>query len=130
MKIKIIFNIKNRKLDLNGINLWELNNSAVSQLSQQFLQNQPSFSQKGLIIRSHFSTDKTQTLATTIPFNRNWLILDNGHLVKKKLFANTFLSIQITKGKHDLKLVYVPFALIIGVIISLFTLIFLKKRKC
>lgn len=129
-KIKITFNIKNRKLDLNGINLWELNNPAVSQLSQQFLQNQPSFSQKGLIIRSHFSTDKTQTLATTIPFNRNWLILDNGHLVKKKLFANTFLSIQITKGKHDLKLVYVPFALIIGVIISLFTLIFLKKRKC
>lgn len=45
-KIKITFNIKNRKLDLNGINLWELNNSAVSQLSQQFLQNQPSFFQK------------------------------------------------------------------------------------
>ena len=130
-KIRINFILKNKFLDLSAANLWSLKTKQLKQILQQFKKQQPSTYQPAslLISSSNFYTANKKDLASTIPYSNNWLIFDKQHLLKKKVFANTFLSATLTKGRHHLVLVYVPFAFLIGCVISLITLFISKNYK-
>lgn len=128
--LHITFNLKNNSLNLADLNLWQIDKQKLNQFMQKFLNNQPKFIQDTPISFSlNVKSASNKTLATTIPYSKNWLILDNGHLSKLSLFANTFLSTKLKKGNHRITLLYVPFALICGIILTIITAIILRKKK-
>lgn len=137
-RIQITITLKKGNLDLTAANLWRLNTEKLNAATTAFKKNQPQFKQtSALTIKStSFSTKKKMTMNSTIPTSFNWLVLDNGKIIhkNKKAFANTFLSFSLTKGKHQITLIYIPWLLLIGLIISLstlgITLRLIKKRAC
>ncbi len=126
--LKIKFVLKATNLDLSDLKLWQLNLNEMDKVLTRFNQNQPITHQVNpLLLRTNsFSTKETKILNTTIPYSKNWLIFDNGNLLHKGLFANTFLSAKLQKGSHQLIFIYIPFALLLGILISLMSLVFLK----
>lgn len=133
-RIQIAITLKKDNLNLNASNLWRLDTEKLTQTIQSFKQKQPKFTQPlALVLKSnHFSTDKKMTMNSTIPNSFNWLILDNRKIISKNktLFANAFLNFELKQGKHQITLIYVPWIFIIGMIISLLSLLILKKFYC
>lgn len=125
-RIQIAITLKKDDLNLNAANLWRLNTAKLNKEISTFQKNQPQFKQNGLtIVSNKFSTTKEMTMNSTIPYNFNWLIFDNGKMISKNkvLFMNAFLSFQLTKGQHQLTLIYVPWILLIGIFITIFTIV-------
>lgn len=131
-RIHVVFTLKNNELNLNAANLWRINTKNLEQAMTAFKKKQPHFKQASALMlkSSSFTTKKTATMNSTIPNNFNWLVLDNGHIVHKNktLFMNAFLNFKLKKGKHQITLIYIPWLFLFGIIISLFTLIYLYKN--
>lgn len=132
-RIQIVITLKKDSLDLNTANLWRLNTDQLNQELTSFKQKQPTFKQtSALTIKSsHFATSQKMTMNSTIPVSHNWLVLDNGKIIhhNQQLFVDAFLSFKLTKGKHQITLIYIPWMLLIGLVISLITLIFLLRLR-
>ncbi|KRO14475.1 YfhO family protein [Lactobacillus helveticus] len=133
-RIQIEITLKKDNLDLNAANLWRLDTPKLVQEMRSFKQNQPQFTQQSaLVLKSnHFSTNKKMTMKSTIPNSFNWLVLDNGKILRKNkiLFADAFLNFNLNQGNHQITLIYIPWIFIIGLIISLISvLIFIKINK-
>lgn len=128
-KLTLTFILRNKQLDLNGADLWLLKITKLNRDLRRFKQDQPRFYQPRALelTSSKFRTKKKTRLASTIPASYNWLIFDRGHLLKQEKYNQTFLSVKLTPGKHQIKLVYLPFAFLIGLLISLITLFLVKK---
>ncbi|GAA2906749.1 YfhO family protein [Enterococcus pseudoavium] len=60
------------------------------------------------------TTQKTQTLITTIPYDEGWSAKIDGKKVKTKAFQNAFVSIHVPKGQHKVTFTYLPKGLIAG----------------
>lgn len=132
-RLQITIDLKKDKLNLNGVNFWRLNTQKLTQIMHNFRQKQPDFRQtSALVIKSNsFTTKKNMTLASTIPNNFNWLVLDNGKIASKnkKLFMNAFLNIKLSPGKHQIILIYIPWIFLLGILVSLLSLIILLISK-
>ncbi|MBN2756490.1 MAG: YfhO family protein, partial [Bacteroidales bacterium] len=67
---------------------------------------------------------KTKLLFLTIPFDEGWKITDNGKKRKLSRVNFGFTGIILSKGKHELKLEYVPGYYYVSSIVSIFFMIF------
>lgn len=121
---------KESGLNLQDIHLWQINTRLLKKEALLFRAKQPSFHLTSpLVITSKkFQTKKEQDLVTTIPDSANWLVFDHHRLLKKEQFANTFLAAHLPKGKHQLTIIYLPFAFLISLLISLATLLILLLK--
>lgn len=132
-RIQIVFTLKNNDLNLNAANLWRLDTNKLEHQIATFKKQQPRFKQiSALVIKSNnFTTTKNMTMNSTIPYNYNWLVLDNHKIVHKNktLFMNTFLSFKLTKGQHQITLIYIPWVLLIGLLVTLITSGLILKIK-
>lgn len=131
IKIKIVFLLKQKQLDLNSANLWAINIPKLKQEVQHFKQKQPRIYQPNALTvqTSTFTTRQKQRMVSSIPYSDNWLIFDHNHLVHKKKYNQTFLSCTLNRGHHRIKLVYIPFAFLIGILLSLLSLGIIKKQS-
>ena len=130
--IKIVFTLNSENINLNGIRVLQFREDEFNKIIRKFNQKQPVTHQTSPIsLTLDYTTQKNEILNSTIPYSENWLIFDNGKLLKKQKFAHTFLSATLKKGTHHLTLVYVPIAFIIGLIISIISviLLFIFKPK-
>lgn len=127
--LHIVFNLKNPTLNLSELSLWHLQTAKLNKAMKKFNKSSKIKQINPIVLSALVKTSKSQTLATTIPYSKNWLIINNGHLLKTHLFADTFLSVHLNKGSHQIIFIYVPFALLIGIILSVITLIILRKKK-
>lgn len=118
---------KENSLNLQAIHLWQINTNLLNKEARLFRTKQPQFHLTSpLVITSEkFQTKKGHGLITTIPDSANWLIIDRHQLLKKEQFANTFVAAHLPKGRHQLTIVYLPFAFLIGLFVSLVTLLIL-----
>lgn len=127
LKLKIVFTLKHQSLDLSDLKLVELNTKAMKNYLSLIKQNQPKlYAKSALVLQTNSFNNGNQALLTTIPYSKNWLIFDHGRLLKTSKFADTFLQAKIKQGKHQLLLIYVPWMLLIGLLISLLSLIAIK----
>lgn len=130
--IKIVFNLNTENINLNGIRVLQFREDEFNKIIHKFNQKQPVTHQTSPIsLNLDYTAQKNKTLNSTIPYSKNWLILDNGKLLKTHKFAQTFLSTTLKKGAHHLTLVYVPIAFLIGLIISIIStmILFIFKPK-
>ncbi|KRM40350.1 ABC superfamily ATP binding cassette transporter [Lactobacillus hamsteri DSM 5661 = JCM 6256] len=126
--VKISFTLKENNLNLNTANIWCLNTIKMNRILTRFNQKQPRTYQKNSLVlqTSTFKIKENKIFASSIPYSPNWFIFDHGKLVHKRLFANTFLSTKLAQGTHRLTFVYLPIAFLIGILISLISLVYLK----
>lgn len=127
-KISINFVLKQQYLDLSQIKIFRLNTIKMTQILNRFNKNQPKIKQTTALSLSSnaFSTKQDKRLLTTIPYSKNWLIFDRGKKLTVKSYLGTFLSANLSKGKHQLTFIYVPWVFIVGILLSLVSLIILK----
>lgn len=132
--IKLIFELKNNDLDLNQASLWRLNSNFGTTINK-FNRIQPHTKQRNsLMLQTNKFVAQNKVIKTTIPYSNNWLVFDNGRLQQSSLFADTFLQSTLNKTRqHRLTFIYIPWAFLIGIFISVTTLIAIsvanKKRE-
>lgn len=78
--------------------------------------------QNGLTVASN-GFKANGTMATTIPYSRNWRVYDNGKQLKVTRWGHAMLSFKLTSGTHKLTFKYVPTEFYLGALISLLGLI-------
>ncbi|MBP2056861.1 putative membrane protein YfhO [Lactobacillus colini] len=126
--IHINFILHTSSINLTNAKIWRLNTTKLQSALKDYNKDQPvtyQTSPLSLKLTVNNSNNSNQRLASTIPFSNNWLIFDNGHLVKKQLWASTFLSFKLRPGIHHINLIYIPFAFLTGLLISIVVLILL-----
>lgn len=126
--LTISLSLKQQNLITDGLQLYSLNSQQLNQVLTNFKKKQPKVIQRNalLIQTSTFSNKNASRLLTTIPLSKNWLIFDHGKRLKSGSYAKTFLAASLTKGQHQLRLIYIPWLFLIGILISLCTIITLK----
>ncbi|MCZ3622663.1 YfhO family protein [Lactobacillus mulieris] len=122
-KIVLSFTLLKNKVNLANIIIWELNSKHLTTTLTKLKKNQPIVKETkaGTIETSTFTTSGNQTLRTSIPYDNNWTIYDNGKKINYTKFTNTFLEIQLVDGKHKIKFVYVPHQFYLGLLLSVIT---------
>lgn len=128
-KIRITFIFKQKQIDLNSANLWAINMPKLTRALASFRKRQPQIYQPNSLTvqTSSFKTRKRQIMASSIPYSYNWLVFDKNHLLHKEKYNQTFVSFNLAKGSHQIKLIYIPWALLIGILLSLLSLCIIKK---
>ena len=132
--VKITFTLHHKELYLGNALIWQFNQTKFNQVLKSYLKKQPQIKQtSALSLSFNFKAKSRETLKSTIPYSSAWLVYDNHHLIQTKPFAHTFLSFDLKPGYHQIKLIYLPLTLLIGMLISLIALIIfiiiLSKRK-
>ena len=76
--------------------------------------------------------NENQKLILTIPYDKNWNIYVDNQKINYNDIGDMFITFDINKGYHQIKLIYSPKYIIIGYIISIFGIILLKIyfKKC
>lgn len=84
-------------------------------------------------IIGNITSEENQMVFTTLSYDKGYKVYVDGKKIKTKKVLDTFLAFDITKGKHDIKIVYVPEKLTLGIIVSVSSLLillgFLYKSK-
>lgn len=129
----ISFVMHHETIDLSELKLWQIDIRALNQRLTDFNSQQPKIHQLGdlSLISNPFVTKSAVNLASSIPYSKNWLIYD---LKQNKLLTispayHAFLGTNLQEGKHQLLLIYLPFTFLIGILASLFTLLFIKLHN-
>lgn len=87
------------------------------------------------IITGHINNNESGILTLNIPYNDGWKCYIDGEETKIMKIDEAFMGIALNKGKHYIRLVFLPPLLIIGFVISITCLLleivmfFYKKYK-
>ena len=77
------------------------------------------------MIEGTITAEDNQTAFTTISYDKGWMVYVDGKEVKTKKVANVFLSFNVPKGTHKIKIIYYPYKMKLGLIISMVSIIIL-----
>lgn len=128
--VHVTFTLKNHTLDLSTARLWTFDTTYYSRVMKHYLKNQPTIYQTSpLSLNFNYHANQNTHFASTLPYSRNWLIFDNGKKITSNYWHKAFLSFNLSKGNHHISLIYIPYALLIGTLISLLTLAFMLIFK-
>ena len=94
--------------------------AAMGQLKTNKIENVHS---KGNIITGTIDAGIGGTLFTTIPYDDGFSIYVDGEKTKYDKALNTFISLELSPGTHDIKFIYTPPGLIPGIIIMCISLL-------
>ncbi len=129
LAIKLTFS--SPSLNLTTIKLWRLKQRALHQRLKHYRLAQPTTYEVNPLQLSvtPFMLKRTEIVNSTIPWSANWLVFDHGHLLKTQRFLHTFVAAKLAPGKHHLTYCYLPRELLVGLLISLLTLLVWLKFK-
>ena len=77
------------------------------------------------LIEGNVDVKKNNLMFTSIAYDEGWKVLVDGKEVKTKKLANSYLGFEIKKGKHNIKMVYYPKYMKLGLVISMISLFIL-----
>ncbi len=75
-------------------------------------------------LEGKINLDKSSKIFLNIPYDEGWNLLVDGEKIKLNPILNTLTSFELPSGNHTLTLTYTPKYSILGIIISLITLLF------
>lgn len=119
--LTIDFHIKNTAEYIDDVQIYRLNRTALSELSETVRESAPKFTFDG---RRSFTiqleaADTARTLMTTIPFDRGWNVT-LGNAAIEPIAVEGFLAVPIPAGRGGvLRLTFEPPLLWLGTVISL-----------
>ncbi len=74
-------------------------------------------------IEGTIDTQKTGVMLTSIPYEKGWTLYVDGEKVKTQEAMEVFISAELTKGTHSIRLEYTPQGFVPGVVIAVISLI-------
>ncbi len=95
-----------------------LNSDRFENMMKTIKKNGVSFETSGRTSEAEVELSKDQVVLTTIPFDKGWRAYIDGKRVEIPTFKDAFLALPVPKGKHTVKLVFLPEGFRIG--LSLF----------
>lgn len=121
---------------LYGILIAKINNNELNKLVKYTNDNSFDITEiKDGYIRGSIELGTDQVLFSSIPFDKNWKVYDNGKRVSPENYAG-FMGLDLGEGMHDLKFEYFPEEIIPGICITCFSWVILlfvyllsRKRK-
>ncbi len=129
-KIKIDIYVNDKKIDNYYIATFNTKNYDYLLENSKKLDNIKI--NKNTIIGDILVEKENQELMLTIPYDKNWNIYIDNKKIDYNDVAEMFISFNINKGYHQIKLVYFPKYIIIGCIISILGILLSKIyfKKC
>ena len=119
------------KKDINDVKLYMFNTDLIKEFKNntdelEIIKN------TGNYIKGKIDVKKDSTLMLTIPYEKGWTIYVDNKKVNYYEVLNTFIGIDINKGRHTVELKYETPGLKLGIIISLIslsTLLIISRKK-
>lgn len=74
-------------------------------------------------IKGGINTSEDSMFLMTIPYDKGWSIKVDGKKVEQKPALSALTAIDVTKGEHEIEMIYIPQGMIIGAIVSVISLI-------
>lgn len=81
------------------------------------------FNVEGRQAIANINSEEDQVVFTTIPYDKGWKAYIDGERVEIPTFKDAFLAIPVPKGKHTLKLVFLPQGIIVGSILFIISIL-------
>lgn len=123
--VAIQFNMKKQAMWMQNVSLYQLNGRLFKR-DVQLLKRSPLkiTSYRANQIKGTVTIRKgQQLLMTTIPFANGWHVKADHQKIQPIKVAGNFMAIPLKPGTHQVVMTYIPPLLILGVIISMSTLI-------
>lgn len=111
--------VRDQLLRLTRAEVYSLDISALAQWTQK-LQKQAAqnIQIRGSTITMHVQAEAGQRLLTTIPYDKGWHAEIDGQPAAVTPFQNTFIELPLSEGTHEIKLVFRPRGLTLGLVIT------------
>ena len=133
--IRIIFNIDREKIETNKIKVSFLNYEKFNKIVKEINENKVDINDykkdNNLIFK--VNTNENTQLKTFIPYDKGWKVYVDGEKVETKKMFDTFISVDLEKGKHEIEFIFIPRGLILGSVVTclsiILLIIYLKKSN-
>ena len=114
--------------------VWALDQEALREALERVNRARVTSVESSGRVRLTVETDRDRTLATTIPAEGGWRVWVDGERVDTGVWLNTFLSVDIPAGAHEVELRYTAPGLVPGLALGLVSaaglaLAYIKRRK-
>lgn len=108
-----------------------LNSDRFEKMMQTIQKKGIPFETSGRTAEAKVNLPKDQVVLTTIPFDKGWKAYIDGKRVEIPTFKEAFLALPVPKGKHTVKLVFLPegFRIGISLFVSCILLFILYNRR-
>ncbi|MDD3341043.1 MAG: YfhO family protein [Bacilli bacterium] len=134
-KQKVVLEIKDfNKQNQNEFYLYTLNIEKYNKIIERLKENSLEItSMQKNKVEGNLHVDKDKMLLMTIPYSKNFTAYIDGKEVETKAIFDTFLGIQVPKGKHHITFIYkdntVWYGVILSGLASVLTIFYLKQDK-
>ena len=114
--------------------VWTLDQGALQEALDRVNRARVTSVESGGRVRLTAETDRGRTLATTIPAENGWRAYVDGQRVETGVWLNTFLSVDIPAGTHEVELRYIAPGLAPGLALGLISaaglaLVYVLRRR-
>ncbi len=111
--------VRDQLLRLTRAEVYSLDISALAQWTQK-LQKQAAQNIQihGATITMHVQAEAGQRLLTTVPYDKGWHAEIDGQPAAVTPFQNTFIELPLSEGTHEIKLIFRPRGLTLGLVIT------------
>ena len=119
--------------------VYKVNTEENEKVSKNLMNNQMTINDfSASSFSGNVSLNDNQLLFTTIPYDKGWHVYENGTELKTVMVANAFVGVDAGAGEHTLVFRYIPEGFVLGLIISIISLIifvivcisyYIKKNK-
>ena len=74
-------------------------------------------------VTGQIKVDKSSVLFASIPYEKGWKVYVDGKATNYEKVIDEFVGIRLPRGKHNIKMIYYPHHLKLGILISIISLI-------
>ena len=132
---KIIIKSNLSKTELNSLKWYQINYDKYIETINELKKNEFSITKynKDNHIEGNIDVNNDKNvLLLTIPYDKGWNIYVDDNKVNYDICFDSFICLDLDKGKHNIKMNYVPSGFIVGLIISslafIVTIIYIRKK--
>ena len=132
---KIIIKSNLSKTELNSLKWYQINYDKYIETINELKKNEFNITKynKDNHIEGNINVNNDKNvLLLTIPYDKGWNIYVDDNKVNYDICFDSFICLDLDKGKHNIKMNYVPSGFIVGLIISslafIVTIIYIRKK--
>ena len=132
---KIIIKSNLSKTELNSLKWYQINYDKYIETINELKKNEFNITKynKDDHIEGNIDVNNDKNvLLLTIPYDKGWNIYVDDNKINYDICFDSFICLDLDKGKHDIKMNYVPSGFIVGLIISslafIVTIIYIRKK--
>ena len=133
---KIIIKSNLSKTELNSLKWYQIDYDKYIEAINELKKNEFNITKynKDNHIEGNIDVNNDKNvLLLTIPYDKGWNIYVDDNKVNYDICFDSFICLDLDKGKHNIKMNYVPSGFIVGLIISslafIVTIIYIRKKR-